>query len=221
MAVHERSPRLEPGVHRESDTNRVDYIYVVNVGWDATINFALTDALKGAGWVIRTLMALICPPTRPPRPTPTPLLRLWSTSLSLLFSTTKLQAVTTNSTAYDLKVNGVSVAGGVKLASGTLTTTVTPVSMALNAKTQDFVFGGLEMSSVTLKLSDTLVASDLKFATGADTKFEKFVLGTTLTTPLLGVRHLQAARWQDRSQQLCGTAIMTPPTTLALRSPVF
>ena len=167
------------------DTNRVDYIYVVNVGWDATINFALTDALKAAGWVIKSIDGVDMPANTTSKTyTDAAAEAMVNKPIAVVLYNEKLQAVTTKSTAYDLKVNGVSVTDGVKLASGTLTTTVTPVSMALNAKTQDFVFGGLEMSSVTLKLSDTLVASDLKFATGADTKFEKFVLGTTLTSAI-------------------------------------
>ena len=168
------------------DTNRVDYIYVVNVGWDATVTVALTDALKNAGWVIKSINGVAMPANTTSKTyTDAAAEALVGKNVAVVLYNEKLKNVTTESTAYNLTINDkIAVADGVKLVSGTLTANITPVSMATGAKTQTFTFGGLEMSSVTLKLSDTLVAADLKFATGADTKFEKFVLGTTLTSAI-------------------------------------
>ena len=161
------------------DTNRVDYIYAVNVGWDATVTVALTDALKNAGWVIQSIDGVTMPANTYSKTYTDAAAEALVGNVTVVLYNEKLKEVSTNTTAYNLTINDkIAVADGVKLNKGTLTASITVNSMATGAKTQTFTFGGLVMDKVTLKFGDTLTVH--KFTDTAETVFENFVLGTTL-----------------------------------------
>ena len=167
---------------------RVNTIYVIDAGWDAKVTFTLTDALKNAGWVIKSINGVDVKSATSVTYTDAAAESLVDNPTVVLYNKHLDELnYSTNTTTYDVAVNDDVDFADVKLsADGTVSFKVTVNSMVLGEKDNDFEIGGLVIGDVTVKSNDD---TKVKVKT-ATSEYKNVVLGTELKvelTPYAGV----------------------------------
>ena len=165
------------------DTNRVDYIYLVNIGWDAEVTVSLSNELKAAGWVIHKIGTDVMPAgTTSKTYYDDDAHALVAYDIDVVIYNEKLKAERTTTTTYTLDVNK-NKAAVVKtsyLTDGYIGLKIDVDSMVFGTKTQNFEIGGLVIGDVTVSLdnSDHVIYG----TAGKNTQvFEDVVLGSELS----------------------------------------
>lgn len=164
------------------DTNRVDYIYLVNIGWDAEVTVSLSNELKAAGWVIHKIGTDVMPADTTSKTYYDDAAHaLVDDDIDVVIYNEKLKAESTTSTTYTLDVNK-NKAAVVKtsyLTDGYIGLQIDVDSMVFGTKTQNFEIGGLVIGDVTVSLANP---DHVIYGTaGKTTRFEDVVLGSELS----------------------------------------
>ena len=165
------------------DTDRVDYIYLVNIGWDAEVTVSLSNELKAAGWVIHKIGTDVMPADKTSKTYyDDDAHALVGGDIDVVIYNEKLKAESTTSTTYTLDVNK-NKAAVVKtsyLTDGYIGLTIDVDLMVLGTKTQNFEIGGLVIGDVTVSLANP---DHVIYGTAGKTTqvFEDVVLGSELS----------------------------------------
>ena len=144
----------------DPNTDLVDVIYMVDAGWDAQVTFTLTDALKNAGWVIKSVGGRTVNDDSAVF-TDAVAESLVGTRTVVLYNKHLDELdYKTNTTTYYVAVNDdVDFAAVTLNADGTVSFNVTVNPMVLGEKDNDFEIGGLEIGTVTVEGTDRTVTA--------------------------------------------------------------
>ena len=164
-------------------TNRVDYIYAVNVGWDAEVTVSLSNELKAAGWVIHKIGTDVMPADTTSKTYYDDAAHaLVDDDIDVVIYNEKLKAERTTTTTYTLDVNKnkAAVVETSYLTNGYIGLKIDVDSMVLGTKTQNFEIGGLVIGDVTVSLANR---DHVIYGTAGKTTqvFEDVVLGSELS----------------------------------------
>ena len=156
------------------DTGRVDYIYLVNYGWDAKIVVSLSDTLAKAGWVFvdekgESLGTSITYNDDKAQ-------EIGGKAQTYTIYNEKLKDVDTSTLQYTVKVNGTGTQT-YSVVDGKTTVSITPATITSGQKTYEYEISGLEIGDVTVVTPDT----GYKFSSKAPATVEDMVLGQTMT----------------------------------------
>lgn len=157
-------------------TNRVDYIYVVNAGWDAKITISLSDELKAAGWKIVDGVELVDEIVLTDDAAYAAQGKSYTAKLyNENLKTVSFTGGTLNMTSGEAGAPTVTVTNGA-LTEGKLeaTWTVEPIRTTGN-KTLAYELDGLVIGDITVTVD---AAKGIKVVNGT---YENVVLGETLT----------------------------------------
>ncbi len=168
----------------DPNTDLVDVIYMVDAGFDAQVTFTLTDALKNAGWVIKSIDGVDVKSATSVTYTDAAAEALVGRVNVVLYNK-HLDELDYNTvtTTYDVAVNDdVDFAAVTLNADGTVSFSVTVNPMVLGEKDNDFEIGGLLVGDVTVKAA----AGSKLLVKSTTSEFENVVLGTELKVVLKG-----------------------------------
>ena len=165
------------------DTNRVDYIYLVNIGWDAEVTVSLSNELKAAGWKIHKIGPDVMPADTTSKTYYDDAAHaLVDDDIDVVIYNEKLKAERTTTTTYTLDVNKnkAAVVETSYLTNGYIGLKIDVDSMVLGTKTQNFEIGGLVIGDVTVSLANR---DHVIYGTAGKTTqvFEDVVLGSELS----------------------------------------
>ena len=180
-------------------TNRVDYVYVVEAGWDAQVTIGLTEDLQDAGWVITSINGVsydakdeIVSKTFNDAEAE----KLINDGLNITIYNAKLADRFTSTTEFTYSINDNANGGVSKLDNGKISVVVDVNSMTLGSKTQNFTIGGLVIGDVTFAIDESQASNiEISKAYGTVT-YKDVVLGQTLeqtVTPTNG------GNWQSEA----------------------
>ena len=158
-------------------TNRVDYIYAVNAGWDAEVTVSLTDALLNAGWKINYNGKLVDSFTLTDAAA-----QAYAGPHDITLYNANIATESTSSTTYTATVNGSAVTTS-KLTNGSLTVQITVPTITSGTKSYSYEIGGLVLGDLKVvpEANSNLAVYDPKNASANELVYEDVILGQQIT----------------------------------------
>ena len=163
---------------RNPDTGRVNYIYIIEAGWDAQVVISLSAALQNAGWKLYSVNNTPCADnTVSVTYNDKDAFALSSKSVPVVIYNANLVNVNTGTLTYPVTVGGDNI-GRYAMASGKISFNVAIDEIdGLNQKTFKYEIDGLVIGDVTVTVNN----EGLKMSALKKSAFEDVVLGTSLT----------------------------------------
>ncbi len=158
-------------------TNRVDYIYAVNAGWDAKVTVSLTTDLLNAGWKISNNGKYVDSFTLTDADA-----KAYAGERTITLYNANLAKQTLNNTTYTATVNGANVTT-TNLVNGTLTLKINVPTITSGTKTYSYEIGGLKLGDikVTAQANSGLAVFDADDADAAELVYKNVTLGQQIT----------------------------------------
>ena len=161
------------------DTNRVDYIYLVNIGWDAEVTVSLTDSLLKAGWKIDNGGKLVDSFTLTDDAA-----QAYAGPHGITLYNANIATESTSSTTYTATVNGSAVTTS-KLTNGSLTVQITVPTITSGTKSYSYEIGGLSLGNlkVTPAAGSGLAVYDSTDEEAVELTYKNVILGAKIYVP--------------------------------------
>lgn len=158
-------------------TNRVDYIYAVNAGWDAKVTVSLTTDLLNAGWKISNNGKYVDSFTLTDADA-----KAYAGERTITLYNANLAKQTLNNTTYTATVNGANVTT-TNLVNGTLTLKINVPTITSGTKTYSYEIGGLKLGDikVTAQANSGLAVFDADDADAVELVYKNVTLGQQIT----------------------------------------